>query len=369
MTRWLSDALARWLEGQMVRWFDVWATLAAVKLLISGFWLLASGFALAAQPAAQSAALLKSEFIYETAPFPSCHASTIVETPSGLVAAWFGGTAERNPDVGIWVSRLVAGKWTPPVEVVNGVQNATLRHPTWNPVLFRPRSGQLQLYYKVGPSPSTWWGMMMTSADDGRTWSAAKRLPDGILGPVKNKPVQLANGDIVSGSSTEHQGWRLHFERSNDNGATWTATPPLNDGRALPAIQPSILVHKDGRLQAVGRTQARQVFETWSSDQGRTWSPIALLSLPNNNAGTDALTLRDGRFVIVYNHTTSGRSPLNVAISTDGKAWTNVLTLEEEAGREFSYPAVIQTADGMLHVTYTWRRERIKHAVVDPGKL
>src|SRR3989442_8932225 len=61
--------------------------------------------------------VLKSEFIFETAPFPSCHASTIAETPSGLVAAWFGGTAEKNQDVGIWLSRHDGKSWSAPVEV------------------------------------------------------------------------------------------------------------------------------------------------------------------------------------------------------------------------------------------------------------
>ena len=58
--------------------------------------------------------------------------------------------------------------------------------------------------------------MATTSADGGRTWSAPQRLPDGILGPIKNKPVQLANGDLLAGSSTENNGWRCHFERSTD---------------------------------------------------------------------------------------------------------------------------------------------------------
>jgi predicted neuraminidase len=156
--------------------------------------------------------VLKAEFIFESAPFPSCHASTLAETKSGLVAAWFGGTAERNPDVGIWLSRQTGGQWSAPVEVANGTGFATNRFPTWNPVLFQPRSGPLLLFYKVGPSPSTWWGMMMTSADDGKTWSAPRRLPNGILGPVKNKAVQLANGDILSPTSSEHDGWRVHFE-------------------------------------------------------------------------------------------------------------------------------------------------------------
>ena len=189
-----------------------------------------------------------------------------------------------------------------------------------------------------------------------------------MLGPIKNKPVQLANGDILSGSSTEHDGWRVHFERSSDNGATWTPTPPLNDGKEIPAIQPSILVHRDGRLQAIGRSRSKRLFETWSSDQGRTWSPLTLTELPNASVGTDAVTLSDGRFLLVYNHTATGRSPLNVAISTDGHQWMAGPVLENEPGREFSYPAVIQTRDGLVHITYTWRRERIRHVVIDPAR-
>lgn len=318
---------------------------------------------------AQQPGLVKSEFIFESAPFPSCHASTIVETEGGLVAAWFGGTAERNPDVGIWMSRLESGKWTPPVEVANGVENPQLRYPTWNPVLFQPKSGPLMLFYKVGPSPSQWWGVLKTSADAGKTWSPPRRLPDGILGPIKNKPVQLANGDLLAGSSTEHAGWQVHFERSTDNGKTWTATPPLNDGQEIPAIQPSILFSRDGRLQAVGRTRAGKVFGTWSSDQGRTWGKLELTDLPNPSSGTDAVTLSDGRSLIVYNHTAAGRSPLNVAVTIDGRQWQAAVVLESETGVEFSYPAVIQTRDGLVHVTYTWKRQRIRHAVIDPAKL
>lgn len=324
--------------------------------------------AAAALGAAQSP-IVTSEFIYERAPFPSCHASTIAETPAGLVAAWFGGTAERNPDVGIWVSRRDRSRWTTPVEVANGVQSRDLRYPTWNPVLFQPRTGPLELFYKVGPSPSAWWGMLTTSMDAGTTWSTPRRLPDGILGPIKNKPVQLANGDIVSGSSSEDDGWRVHMERSTDNGRNWRATPALNDGRDVAAIQPSLLLHRDGRLQAVGRTRSGKVFSTMSSDLGATWSALTMLELPNPNSGLDSVTLRDGRFVIVYNHTASGRSPLNVAVSTDGLVWQAALVLENEPGAEFSYPAVIQTSDGLVHVTYTWKRQRIKHVVIDPARL
>jgi predicted neuraminidase len=232
----------------------------------------------------------------------------------------------------------------------------------------------LDLFYKVGPSPTTWWGMVRTSRDNGKSWSEARRLPDGVLGPVKNKPVRLDDGTIVSGSSTETPDaanlWRVHFERSTDNGATWTIVrpAPVTGGPEIGAIQPSILIHKDGRLQAVGRSRSQRVFETWSSDKGLTWSAVTLTSLPNPSAGTDAVTLRDGRHLIVYNHTPKGRSPLNVAVSRDGKLWESALVLESEPG-EYSYPAVIQAPDGLVHITYTWKRQRIKHVVVDPAKL
>jgi len=328
--------------------------------------------------ASSTGAMVQSEFIFDHASFPSCHASTIAETKSGLVVAWFGGSAERNPDVCIYVSRQVNGAWTPPAMVANGVGFSTNRLPTWNPVLFHPKAGPLILFYKVGPSPATWWGMTMTSSDDGKTWSTPRRLPDGILGPVKNKPVQLANGDILAPSSTEGDGgWRVHFERRLDGGQTWRSTQPVNDGKTIRAIQPSILFHQDGKLQAIGRTKNDRLFEIWSLDNGKTWGPMKLMDLPNPNSGTDAVTLRDGRQLLVYNHNTrdgssnEGRSPLNVAVSPDGKAWWAALILEDnpDAPSGFAYPAVIQTADGLVHITYTWERKRIKHVVLDPAKM
>jgi arylsulfatase A-like enzyme/predicted neuraminidase len=312
--------------------------------------------------------VVSSEFIYEKAPFPQCHASTIVETKGGLVAAWFGGTREKNADVGIWVSRRDGDRWTDPAQVADGKQTDGKQYPCWNPVLFRPKNGPLMLFYKVGPDPSQWWGMLRTSDDNGKTWSDAKRLPDGILGPIKNKPIHLPNGDILCPTSTEDHGWRVHFERTGDGGKSWKATDPLNDGKKLGAIQPSILIHKDGKLQAVGRTKQGKLFEIWSDDGGKTWGKMELTTLPNPNSGIDAVTLQDGRQLLVYNHTVIGRSPLNVAVSDDGKTWKAAVVLESEPG-EYSYPAVIQSADGLVHITYTWKRQRIKHVVLDPKKL
>jgi predicted neuraminidase len=211
--------------------------------------------------------------------------------------------------------------------------------------------------------------MLTTSRDRGETWSAPQRLPEGILGPIKNKPIQLSNGDILCPSSTEQKGWQVHFERTSDLGRTWQATEPVNDGRTIGAIQPSILMRPDGLLHAVGRTQQGRIFEIASKDDGRTWGPMALTSLPNPNSGLDAVTLRDGRNLLVYNHTHRGRSPLNVAVSPNGGEWSAALVLENEPGKEFSYPAVIQASDGLVHITYTWKRERVKHVVLDLQKV
>ncbi|MGH7946551.1 MAG: sialidase family protein [Opitutaceae bacterium] len=324
-----------------------------------------------------SAAIVLQEFIYEKAPYPSCHASTIVETDKGsLVAAWFGGTREKDPDVGIWLSRHEKNAWTPGVEVASGVQPDGTRHPTWNPVLFQPRNTPLMLFYKVGPSPQTWWGELRTSTDGGRTWSAARRLPNGILGPIKNKPVQLSDGTILSPTSNETDErpskWTVHFERSSDGGKTWSATPPLNEGITIGAIQPGILFHDrigGSKLQAVGRTRQGKMFTISSPDAGKTWGPLSLLDgVPNPSSGTDAVTLKDGRHLLVYNPVPKGRTPLVVGVSRDGRNWKPVVTLEDQPG-EYSYPAIIQAADGRVHVTYTWKRERVKHVVLDPTKL
>src|SRR3982751_6147077 len=112
-----------------------------------------SATSLFAQAPPFKAGIVEDDFIYDTAPFPECHASTIVETPKGLVAAFFGGTKERNPDVEIYLCRKENNKWTAPVSVANGIQNDRLRYPTWNPVLYQVPGGDLLLFYKIGPSP------------------------------------------------------------------------------------------------------------------------------------------------------------------------------------------------------------------------
>ncbi|MFH0989960.1 MAG: sialidase family protein [bacterium] len=317
---------------------------------------------------------IKSEFIFPLnhKPTAQCHAPTIALSGDRLIVAWFGGTKEKHPDVGIWLSYFDGTVWSKPVEVANGMQANSQRYPTWNPVLCQPVDGPLLLFYKAGPSPMEWWGMLTTSFDNGTTWSKSFRLPDKILGPIKNKPLQRDDGMLLCFSSTEHEGWRVHVEWTTDLGKTWGRSESLRDDSLLGAIQPTVLIHPKGTLQLLCRTRTGFIAESWSNDNGRTWGVLQSTSLPNPNSGIDAVTLSNGNHLLVYNHVQKDaakwggpRTPLNVALSEDGRKWNPVLLLENEPG-EYSYPAVIQTSDNLVHIVYTYRRESIKHVVLDP---
>jgi len=315
------------------------------------------------------------EFICADPPFKQCHASTIVElAPGKLMAAWFGGSGEGQKDVTIWLSTKEKEKWTPPAIIANGIVNDTLRYPCWNPVLFKASNNKLFLFYKVGPSPQQWWGMVITSINNGKNWSAPVRLPKSVLGPIKNKPVQLANGTILSPSSTETKNnWKAHLELSNDMGNTWQVIPvdPLT---GFDVIQPSILQYPNGRLQILCRSKQGAIIQSWSDDKGKTWGRLSKTTLLNPNSGIDAVTLQNGKQLLVYNpelpgkEWVNGRAKLNVAVSDDGVTWKDIAMLENGGKEEFSYPAVIQTKDGKVHITYTFDRKNIKHVVLEEKK-
>jgi predicted neuraminidase len=316
------------------------------------------------------------EFIYTEAPFPSAHASTLVELNNGdVLAAWFGGAHENASDVAIWASRRTAGKWSAPFEVVREPNVAT-----WNPVLFHTADGRLWLYYKFGPNVRSWTGARLFSTDEGKTWSAPEHLPAGLLGPIKDKPLVLPNGTIVSGTSVEsYTSWAVWIDRSTDNGKTWTKFGPITvspasqpsapDGKEHVSgiIQPAIVsLGKDHlRLYARSTLDIGRICAANSFDNGVTWTQAHTLDLPNPNSGIDAVGLRDGRVVLIYNNSTRDRTPLNLAVSTDGEHFTNFLTLEDSPG-EFSYPAIIQGKNGDLLMTWTWNRKRIRFARVPP---
>lgn len=330
-----------------------------------GLWIVCSAWFMGA--AISSGPEFHSEFIFEHAPFQSCHASTLVETAEGdFLAAWFGGLHEGASDVAIWLARLSGGKWSPPEKVAfePGV-------PSWNPVLFRGKDNHIWLFYKFGPSPETWTGAYKISSDSGKSWSDPVRLPAGMLGPIKDKPIQLLNGDIVAGTSVEsYQSWSAWVERSTDEGKTWTKHGPIViPQQPYGLIQPTLVELRPDQLRLFARSRQGFIYTADSADAGRTWANVRPTSLPNPNSGIDCVRLKDGRILMVYNNTSTGRSPLSVAISSDGgENWAPFTDLETGPG-EFSYPAVIQASSGDVHVTYTWKRERIKHVVISAEAL
>ena len=317
------------------------------------------------------------EFIFENAPFPSAHASTLVELKNGgFLAAWFGGTAEGKPDVAIWMALRQRSSWTAPFEIVREPNV-----PAWNPVLFYAKSGRLWLYYKFGPSYTWWSAGRRFSDDDGKTWSPIEHLPAGLLGPIRAKPLLLPGGVLVSGSSVESYGsWAAWIERSTDNGERWTTSGPITLAQLESAPQAvphgSELLKPTGLIQPVVvslggqhlRLYARSSLDIGhiciadSLDSGVTWSAARPLDLPNPNSGIDLVSLKDGRIVLIYNNAPSGRSPLNLAVSVDGEHFKQFAALESEPG-EFSYPAIVQGSDGDLHITYTYNRQKIRYLV------
>lgn len=315
-------------------------------------------------------AILVDEFLYREASFPQCHSASVVETTDGdLVATYFGGTKERNPDVCIWVSRKPKGAttWTAPIKAADGVFSSDYREACWNPVLYQVPNGELRLYFKIGKNVAGWKGWMVRSKDGGKTWSQREQLPDSLYGPIKNKPI-LNKGRLICPTSDERKGWRVYFEYSDDMGKTWKRTDFVEADKGVLAIQPSIIVLPDGRLEALCRTRSRQVGVTFSSDNGETWSKLQLIDMPNNNSGLDAVTLKDGGYVMVCNQwpiepdkNKGARTPLALMRSDDGLHWTHWITLEDSPISQYSYPSIIQTSDGHLHTVYTWRRLRVKH--------
>jgi len=192
---------------------------------------------------------------------------------------------------------------------------------------------------------------------------------EGHLWALRNKALELGDGTVLCGSSTEDQGWRVHVEWTKAPWyGPWQRTPALHSAMELGAIQPTLLAWGDGRIQMLCRTKEGLIYDAESPDLGRTWTRMHRTDLPNPNSGIDGVVLQDGRGVLIYNPISRGRGELALALSADGRSWRNALTLEKSEG-EYSYPAVIQDKAGNVHVTYTWKRERIKHVVLDPKAL
>jgi len=309
------------------------------------------------------------DFIFaDDRPFKECHASTVVQTPSGdLLSAWFGGTKESKPDVGIWMARFSDGAWSKPERAAKVNETAH-----WNPVLFRDAEGAVYLFFKVGPKIPYWQTYWKRSEDNGATWTEPAELVPGDKGgrgPVKNKPIILSDGAWLAPASTELKGDIPFADRSMDRGKTWSRSADWVMNRAVlkgtGAIQPTFWECPPGTVHALMRSNDGRIWRADSDDAGKTWSAVYSTELPNNNSGIDLLRLEDGRIFLVYNpvgKNWGARTPLDLAVSMDdGKTWRGVAHLENDPDpdSEYSYPAIVRTQQGIA-ITYTWQRQRIR---------
>ena len=307
------------------------------------------------------------EFVFgDDIPFPESHASTLIKLDGGqFIIAWFGGTKEKNDDVGIWMTKGTPGNWDKPFEV------AKIRNDAhWNPVLFKSKQGKIYLYFKVGKEISKWETWVKTSDDKGKTWSEAKELvvgDKGGRGPVRNKLIELSNGTLLAGASNEPGRWNAFMDRSEDSGKTWKATPYLTFdtteivGKGI--IQPTLWESSPGNVHALLRSTSGVICRADSKDYGKTWSPVYKTTLPNPNSGIDVVKLDDGTLVLIYNPDSENwgsRGTLSAAVSFDnGLTWPKKIDIETGAkDDEYSYPAIVHDGD-TVSVTYTWNRKKI----------
>lgn len=307
------------------------------------------------------------DFVFEEHEgFAQCHASTVAQVDDDtFIVAWFGGTEEKDDDVGIWLSKGSPGNWTEPVELVKVRED-----PHWNPVLFTAPDGRIILYFKVGKEIPDWETWVTVSEDEGETWSEPTELVPGDKGgrgPVKNKPIILSNGDWLAPASDEGGRWNVFVDRSTDGGETWTATDYVAidttkfSGKG--AIQPTLWESEPGHVHMLVRTSAGVIGRSDSDDYGKTWSPLYKTTLPNPNSGIDLVKLDDGTLVLAYNpddENWGDRAPLTLAVSEDnGETWPYKLDIETgDPDDEFSYPSII--SDGQkVYAVYTWQREKV----------
>ncbi len=304
---------------------------------------------------------LKGELIFQKVEgYPSCHAGTIVELPNaGLLVAWYAGRQEKARDVAVLFSRRPQGaaEWSD-VKVLVDTPNKS----EGNPVLWCDPKGTLWLFYVTmeGNGWTTCNIKYMKSKDNGATWSEPVFLRKELGWMTGTKPLVLKNGETLLPLYDEENVSSV-FMISSDGGETWQKTGPIKSSPGN--IQPSVVQLKDGSLLCYMRTWvAGKMWQSTSRDNARTWSPATKHDLPNSGSRLDMVKLQGGELVLIFNNTPRGRTPLSAALSTDeGQTWPLIKNLETERG-EYSYPAVIQTRDGLIHVVYTYRRTHIKHA-------
>ena len=305
--------------------------------------------------------------------FPSCHCSVILELANGeLLVGYYAGEGEARPDAA-WVlaRRRVDADGFDPLTIVADTQGK----PEGNGVLFQTQDGTVLVIYGTmhgkldgRPGPGVRWVTcdlrLKRSSDDGHTWSEVEMIEPALGHVPRCKPIRLDNGEIILG--TEYKDGYSRFWISSDDGLTWQMTGPLLGEMNQ---HPSLIQRNDGVLVAFLRPSGKNpnVLKSVSHDRGRTWTPAEVTPFACPFAALDTVRLTDGRVVMVWNNNPEARNPLTLAMSEDeGETWSYTRNLVTGEGR-FHYPAIIQTRDGLLHLTFTNNRKTIDHIALTPA--
>lgn len=354
---------------------------------------------------------LKSELIFAPEHWHN-HSSSIVELPDGdLLACWYNGSGERTADdVKVEAARMPkgSGRWSGRFTLVD-----TPGFPDTNPALFVDKDKRLWLLWPViianewhtalmeyriaskypGPGVPRWdiaQPLLLKPAQFAEQVTAAvSQWPETVraatIAKAKDRyfsrmgwmtrahPVQLPSGRIIVPLYSDGYDFSL-MTLTDDGGKTWsTSNPVVGPG----AVQPTVVRRRDGSLVAYMRDNGpppKRVLMSTSKDEGVTWTGAADTSIPNPGSGLEAIVLRDGRWVMIYNDTEKGRHSLAVSLSADeGATWSRTRHLElDNSGRgagSFHYPSIVQARDGSMHATYSQflnlpegARKSIKHA-------
>lgn len=328
--------------------------------------------------------LIKEEFLSPEREAFDCHSSSLIETvPGKLCAVWKGGpgigtsNTHIKENIGIWLSLYDGERWSEPKEIVSAPQSVC-----WNPVLCHAPSGEILLFYRIGPDPRQVVSFLKRSYDQGHSWTPADMLPAGILGPTKNKPLITSEGKLIIPSSVEvgspddtYKATACWIEVSIDNGKHWRKIGPLElSHRKFGVIEPVLFYDQEGKIRMLCRDRALKegekgyIWSSMSQDGGRHWSAFVQTALPNPDSGIDAVHFGEGRILLIYNHSHTNRFPLNLAVSKDGgNNWEEPIVLDAKG----EFPSVVLSENGLLHITYAVPfgengQRRIKHIVIQP---
>jgi predicted neuraminidase len=317
----------------------------------------------------------------------SAYFSTLALLPNrDVVVAWFGGTKEGHPDQAIWQSIRRESQWSKPVCVAD-----TEGLPHWNPVLFFEH-GILYLFYRTGHTTPEWRSWVKHSKDGGRTYTQVEALPEGILGPIKNKPICMSNGKWLCGSSLETTDgeFTCWFNIFSKKERTWASIGPIKaeiEPDSIYAkdniggiIQPTVWESKQGYVHALLRSTMDWIYRVDSEDFGRTWTKPYRTQIPNPSSGIDLAKLNDGTLILACNpchwdrdnYYWGPRTPLTLFLSEDnGQTWPYYKNIEDGKVPRvggFAYPSIIPVPEGVA-VVYTWKEKRVCYCVFSPNRI